>query len=346
MRMPSDFRSDTITRPTPAMRQAMASAEVGDDVFGDDPTVNRLEALSAEMTGKEDALFVPSGTMGNQIALKVSTQPGDEAIVEATSHMVLFEVGAAAMISGVQLRTARARRGVFDLDELEGLFRDPEDIHQPRSRFLAVENTHNMAGGVGVPLEHLRALRRFADSHGLHLHMDGARLFNAALAAGVPASEIAATADTVMFCLSKSLAAPIGSILASDRGTIRRCRKIRKCLGGGMRQAGVVAAAGIVALERMVARLGEDHARARRLASGIADLPGLEVDLDSVQTNMVYVHVVGGPGGAKGLVARLAAQGVLAIALPGEVVRFVTHNDVGDEDVERAVGAVRAATAD
>jgi threonine aldolase len=337
----SDFRSDTITRPTEAMRRAMATAEVGDDVFGDDPTVNRLEALAAETTGKEAALFVPSGTMGNQIALKAATCPGDEGIVEASSHMILFEVGAAAMISGVQLRTLRGRGGVFDLEELEGLVRDREDIHQPRTRFLAIENTHNMAGGTVVPIGHLRDLRAFADRHGLHLHMDGARLFNAAVASGIPAARIAECADTVMFCLSKSLAAPIGSILASDRDTIRHCRKIRKWLGGGMRQAGVVAAAALVALETMVERLAEDHRRARRLAEEVAGLPGIDVDLESVQTNMVYLRVRGGDAGARSLTGRLGERGVLAIPLPGGVVRFVTHNDLGDEDIDRAVASLR-----
>lgn len=337
----SDFRSDTVTRPTPAMREAMATAEVGDDVYGDDPTVNRLEALAAERTGHEAALFVPSGTMGNQIALRYATRPGDEAIVEERSHMILYEVGAAGMLSGVQLRTVPSRAGVLDLDAVGRALRDPRDLHQPRTTFLAIENTHNLAGGTVVPIEHLRELASWCREQEVHFHMDGARLFNAAAASGLPAAEIASIPTSVMFCLSKGLGAPIGSILASDSETIRECRRIRKAFGGGMRQAGIVAAAAILALEDPIDRLLEDHRRARELAEGFAAIDGIEVDQDAVQTNMVYVALDGGRDVAERLESRLAESGVLAVALGDGMLRFVTHSDLRDEDVGRAIEAVR-----
>jgi len=336
-----DFRSDTVTRPTDAMRRAMAGAEVGDDVFGDDPTVAALESLAAKMVGKEAALFVPSGTMGNQIALQHATRPGDEAIVEASSHMLLFEVGGAARLSGVQLRAVRGCAGVLDLAQVDALVRDPRDLHQPRTSFLAVEQTHNMAGGTVVPVEHLAALRERCDRHGLHFHMDGARVFNATAATGLPVTELTRHVDSVMFCLSKGLGAPIGSILAGSEEAVRSFRRIRKVLGGGMRQAGIIAAAGIVALEERVGRLAQDHVRARRLAEGVAGLPAARVDPDSVQTNMVFLHVDGGDRAAECLEARLDRRGVRGIPLPGGILRFVLHADVGDEHVERAIEVVR-----
>ncbi len=336
-----DFRSDTVTRPTDAMRRAMAEAEVGDDVYGDDPTVNRLEALAAEITGTEAGLFVPSGTMGNQIALRVATRPGEEGLVEEASHMLLWEVGGAAMISGVQLRPVPGNQGVLDLEALERLVRDARDVHQPRTTFLGIENSHNMAGGTLVPVDHLKELAAFARARGLHFHMDGARLFNAAVALGVPASEIASVPDSTMFCLSKGLGAPVGSMLVGSAATITEGRRVRKALGGGMRQAGILAAAGILALETMVDRLAEDHRRARDLAEGLAELPGTRIDLASVQTNMVYLEVEGGPNAAEELAEQLAPLGVLSVALTGSMLRLVTHNDVGDEHVSRAIEVFR-----
>lgn len=336
-----DLRSDTVTRPGEAMRRAMATAEVGDDVFGDDPTVNRLEELAASMLGKEAAMLVPSGTMGNQIALRYATNPGDEALVEESSHMLLYEVGAASMFSGVQLRPVRGCQGHLDLEHAASMIRDPADDHQPRTTFITVENTHNMAGGTAVSIEHLRQVGEFAHSHGLHLHMDGARIFNAAVALGVSVSEVARYPRSVMFCLSKGLGAPIGSMLVADREMIRECRRLRKAFGGGMRQAGVIAAPAIVALETMIDRLADDHRRAHRLAQSISELPGLRVDLDSVQSNMVYVEVDGGPRAAHDLEQKLAASGVLTVALGPRRLRLVTHCDVDDDAIERGIQGFR-----
>ncbi len=340
---PSDFRSDTVTRPTPAMREAMARAEVGDDVLGEDPTVKRLEATAAALLGKEAGLFVPSGTMANQIGVKVFTQPGDEIIAEEQSHVLTFEAGAIGLISGVQCRPVKGLQGVMDAAEVEEKIRE-HDIHAPRTALICVENTHNLAGGAVVPLAALDALRAVAERHGVPLFLDGARLFNAAVAEGVPARAFAARADLVWFALSKGLSAPVGSVLCGGRALIERCRRIRKQLGGGMRQAGIIAAAGLVGLESGIERLAEDHARAARLARALAALPGVTVDLAATRTNIVMVSFAE-PRAAE-TARRLAERGVLAIALAPRRLRFVTHREVGDEDVERAIQAARAALAE
>ena len=283
-----DLRSDTVTKPTPEMRRAMAEAEVGDDVFGEDPTVARLERLAAERLGKEAGLFVTSGTQGNQVSVMAHTQRGDEILLDENSHIFNYEVGAPAILSAVQTRTLRGRHGILDPGEVRDAVRPP-NIHHPRNTLICLESTHNRGGGTVYPLETLREIRRIAAERGLGVHLDGARLFNACVATGTPVHEAAAQADSVSFCLSKGLGAPVGSVVTGTRAFIDRARRARKMLGGGMRQAGVIAAAGIVALETMVDRLREDHANARLLAEGLARLPGVTIDLDLVQTNIVIL---------------------------------------------------------
>jgi len=332
----SDFRSDTVTRPTDEMRRAMAEAEVGDDVFGDDPTVQRLERVAAETFGKEAALFVPSGTMANQIGVKALTQPGDEVLVDERAHVFLFEGGALGLISGVQARLLRGERGHPSPDAVEEAVRS-DNIHHPRTRLLGLENTHNMAGGTVMPLAQLKALRAVAKKHGLAVYLDGARIFNAAVAARVLVSAYAAEVDLISCCLSKALGAPVGSLLMGARDLIATCRRIRKALGGGMRQVGVLAAPGLIALQEMPKRLERDHARARTLAQGLARIAGFTVDPSSVETNIVMVDVAGGRAAA--VAARFAEQGVLVVALGAHRIRFVTHHQVGEEDVARALEA-------
>ena len=329
----ADFRSDTVTRPTPEMEEAMRRAELGDDVFADDPTVNELQRFAAELFGKQAALFCPSGTMANQIAIRVQTSPGDEVVLEEGSHTYLFEQGGMAALHGVQAHTLKGRNGVVPIEDLAAALR-PDTEHFPVSRLIVIENTHNMAGGAVLPLEYLRAVRAFADEHGLRVHLDGARIANAEAATGIPLAEWAACADTVSCCLSKGLAAPIGTILLGDATTMRRARRARKVLGGGMRQAGVIAAAGIIALRDMRGRLKEDHARARRLAEGLAAKEGVRVA--PPETNLVYVETRKDAGK---IAARLEEEGVRTVALGPHTLRFVTHKDVHDDDVQRALEA-------
>jgi threonine aldolase len=336
----SDFRSDTVTKPTEAMRRAMAQAEVGDDVLEEDPTVRRLEETAAERLGMEAALFVPSGTMGNQIAAMLHARPGDEVIVEATAHAFLWETGGLARLAGLHVRAIPGRRGMLEPAAVEAAVRTP-DVHHPRTSLLLLENTHNYAGGTIHPIDSMRRLVEVARRHRLSVHLDGARLMNACVASRTAPAEYGRLADSVMFCLSKGLAAPIGSLLVSTRGAILEARRLRKLLGGGMRQVGVIAAAGIVALETMVDRLAEDHRRARRLAEEIADRPGLEIDLESVQTNIVVFRVKRPGLDAAVVIERLRTEGVLASDNARDLVRLVTHKDVGDEDVGRAVAAIR-----
>ncbi len=329
-----------MTLPTDAMRRAMAEAEVGDDVYGEDPTVRRLEELGAEMVGKEAALFVPTGTMGNQVAVMTHTRRGEEVILEADSHIFFYEVGGLAALSGVQARTVPGRRGAMDPGQVEAAVRE-DNIHFPRTALVCLENTHNRSGGTVVPLENMAAVADVARRHGAAVHLDGARIFNAATALGVPPSKVAAPADSVMFALSKGLAAPVGSLVAGRREWVERARKNRKLLGGGMRQVGVLAAAGIVALTSMVGRLAEDHANARRLGEGIASIPGLAVDLETVQTNMVSFEV-NKPGlTALELVARMGEQGVKANATGSSRIRLVTHKDVSAADVDETLRVLR-----
>ena len=333
---PIDLRSDTVTRPSPEMRRAMAEAEVGDDVFGDDPTVLRLQDYAAELIGKQAGLYVPSGTMSNQAALHAQTAPGDEIFVHAKAHIVENEQGGCAVLSGLQTRVFDSDDGTLDLDEVEHYFHIDDDVHHPRTTLVAVENTHNYCGGVVYPLDKLRELRAFCDRQGMIMHLDGARVCNAAVALGVPVAEITALFDSVSVCLSKGLGAPVGSVLLGSETMISRARRARKLFGGGMRQAGIIAAGGLYALEHNIERLADDHRRARVLGERLARVPGLTLDKRKLQTNMVFVdtHDVGLP--AARVVELVAAEGVLAVNNAPWSVRFVTHLDVDDEDVEEA----------
>lgn len=335
----SDFRSDTVTHPTESMRRAMAEAVVGDDVHGDDPTVNKLEELAASIIGKEAALFVPSGTMGNAIAAKVWTQELEEVIVEARSHIYNMESTHLTFISRVTPRPLASRRGAMDPELVEASIKIPS-VHMPRTTLICVENSHNNWSGAVVPLENLSALRAIADRHGIKVHLDGARIFNASTASGIPAKEYAATADSVMFCLSKGLSAPVGSMLAGPRDFIYQARRVRKALGGGMRQAGVLAAPGIIALTEMTKRLGEDHARAKRLAAAIGPLPGIALNPEDIETNILIFGFSHPRLSAADFLAELGKRGVLALATSAGI-RFVTHKDIDDEDVDRAVAAFK-----
>lgn len=331
-----DLRSDTVTAPTEEMRRAMARAEVGDDVYGEDPTVKRLEELAAEKVGKEAALFVPSGTMGNQVAVMTHTGRGDEVVLEAEAHIFYYEVAGLAVLAGVQARTVKGDKGVMDPAAVEEAIRG-ENIHFPKTSLVCLENTHNRAGGTALPVENIQGVAEVAGRHGAAVHLDGARIFNAALALGRSAKEIAAPADSVMFCLSKGLSAPVGSIVAGTSEWIRRARKSRKLLGGGMRQAGVLAAAGIIALERMVDRLAEDHANARRLGEGLANIPGVAVDMNLVQTNMVAFEITTLGIDALRLVRLLMDRGVKCNAIGARRIRMVTHKDVEAGDIEETL---------
>ncbi len=335
----SDFRSDTVTRPTPEMRQAMAEAEVGDDVLGDDPTVIKLEELAAATMGKEAALFVPSGTMGNSIAVKAWTRELEEVIVEARSHVYNMESTSMTLVSRVMPRPLSSRRGAMDPADVGAAIRIP-NVHTPRTSLICIENTHNNWSGAVLPLDNLKAIRDVADRHGLRVHMDGARIFNASTASGVPVKEYADHCDSLMFCLSKGLSAPVGSILAGPRDFIDYSRRIRKALGGGMRQVGILAAAGLIALTEMPARLREDHERARRLARALADLPGIRIDPGEVETNIVIFGFEHARLSVQALLERLREKGIWALPVVGGI-RMVTHKDVGDADVDRAVGAFR-----
>ncbi len=329
-----DLRSDTVTRPSPEMRRAIAEAEVGDDVLGDDPTVQLLQEQTAELLGKEASLFFPSGTQANQAGILVNTRPGTEAICEANAHVLHYEFAGAAAWSGVQLRPVATEDGVLTADLARELIR-PESPHLMQTTLLCAENTHNMAGGKVMPLETLKGLRGLASEHGLALHLDGARLWNAAAATGTPASDFAAQADTVMVCFSKGLGAPVGSALAGTAETIGRAHEWRKRLGGGMRQVGILAAAGIYALEHNVERLAEDHANARRLARGLSDLSGVEL-VGEPETNIVLFRV---PDGA-GFLRRARERDLWLGAIDARTLRAVTHLDVSASDVDAALGRI------
>lgn len=333
-----DLRSDTVTLPTEEMRRAMAEAEVGDDVYGEDPTIQRLERLAAETMGKEAALFVPSGTMGNQVSVMTHTQRGDEVIMEAESHVYYYEVGAMAVLSGVQARPVPGRRGVMDPDDVRKAIRERNNIHFPRTSLVVLENTHNRGGGKVLPLENVKAISDIAHSNGLSVHMDGARIFNAQVATGIPVSEYAKYADSVMFCLSKGLCAPVGSMVVGSKDFINKARKNRKMLGGGMRQAGVLAAAGIIALTKMVDRLQEDHDNAKLLAQKLQQL-GYGVDPEEVETNMVVVNVTPTGKDVHTMEMELRSRGVLANANSPKTLRLVTHYGITKDDVMMAVDA-------
>lgn len=330
-----DLRSDTVTRPTAEMRRAMAEAEVGDDVYGEDPTVNRLERRAAGILGKEAALFVPTGSMGNTIGVKVNTQHGQEVICDARAHILDWELSMTAWFSGCLVRTVETEDGILTWDAIARKLRTGGPHCAPTS-LIEVENTHNMAGGTVYPLETLREIHHEAKRRGLNVHMDGARIFNASAASGVPVHEYAACADTVMFCLSKGLGAPVGSLLTGTADAIARGRLFRKRLGGGMRQAGVLAAAGLIALEKMAARLSEDHENARYLAAALGALPGVRIRPEPVRTNILMVDVSGTGLSPTEVSARLKAAGVLMNAAGTSVLRAVTHFDVSRGDCQRA----------
>ena len=332
-----DLRSDTVTRPTKGMRRAMLEAPVGDDVFGEDPTVNRLEEYVADLLGKEAALYAPSGTMTNQIGVQVNTSRGEEVLLHEGSHIFVYEAGAPAMLSGVQLRILPGENGILSPETVRAAVR-PEDVHFPRSKLICLENTHNTAGGKVFPLEDFAAVAQAARDLGLRVHLDGARLFNAQAATGIPASEWCAHADTVSVCSSKGLGAPVGSLLAGDEETIREARRARKAFGGGMRQAGIIAAASLYAFEHNTERLSEDHARARRLAAG---LRGAGYEARDPDTNLVLVAV----GDPPEFLRALAREGVLATPGKPGFVRMCTHLDVGDGEIETAIeAAIRITT--
>jgi len=329
-----DLRSDTVTKPTAAMRAAMAAAEVGDDVYGEDPTVNRLEARAAEIFGREAAIFVPTGTMGNQIAIRLHTQHGQEVICESRAHIVDWEMAMVAVFSGCQLRTIPAERGILTWKHIAPAIL-PKIYNRSAAGLISLENTHNRGGGAVTPLEVLEEIWAGAKNAGLPMHLDGARVFHAATYLGIPAARLTRGFDTVMFCLSKGLGAPVGSMLVGSRELIDRARVYRKALGGGMRQAGILAAAGLIALNEMTSRLAEDHANARLLAEGLAELPEVELDLDSVQTNLVIFRLRS--GGHDLLVARLKRRGVLASTVNPPAIRLATHHDLSREACQQAL---------
>lgn len=334
-----DLRSDTVTRPTPAMRRAMANAEVGDDVYGEDPTVCVLEARMAELTGMAAGLFVPTGSMGNQLAVKLHTRPGTEVIVEARSHLYNYELAAMASISGVLPRVVPTAEGLLDADSVAAALHVGAPYYVSPTSLIALENTHNMAGGRLLPVAAQQAIVALARTHGIPVHLDGARIFNAAAATGQSVATLCAGVDTVMVCLSKGLGAPIGSLLCGSAELISEARVWRKRLGGGMRQVGVLAAAGLVALDESPPRLLEDHAHAQALATALAELPGVQVA--PVETNIVIAGLAGACLDAPGLIAELKARGILALAINPRTVRFVTHYDVGGADIRQTVVALQ-----
>ena len=332
--MPVDLRSDTLTLPGPDMRRAMAEAELGDDVFGEDPSIDRLEQRASRLLGKEAAVFVASGTMGNLLGVLALAQHGQEIIADDQAHIFLSEGAGTAALGGIQVRQVPTSAGVLDADQVRAAVRPTDDHHQPLTAAVCVENTHNRHGGVVWPMESLAAVRRVADEQGISVHMDGARIFNAAAVLGIAPAEIAATADTVTFCVSKGLGAPVGSVLCGPAAAIERARRWRKAVGGGWRQGGVLAAAGLWALDHMVERLADDHLNARTLAEGLAELPGVDIDLGRVQTNIVRFQTTG--VSARQFVDACRGRGVLGGGSSAGV-RFVTHYGVDAADVQRAL---------
>lgn len=335
-----DLRSDTVTKPTAAMRQIMAAAEVGDDVFGEDPTVNHLQEVVAGLLGHEAALFVPSGSMGNQIAIRCHTQPGDEIICEAGAHFLHYELGGIAAWSGVHARTINGTRGAITVEQIATLLR-PAVYYMPTTKLIAIENTHNSAGGAIFPIDEIRRIAGFARDHGLRLHLDGARLWNASAATGIPLKEYASVCDSVSVCFSKGLGAPVGSALAGSREFIERARRVRKMFGGGMRQVGILAAAALYALEHHRARLTEDHRHARILAEGLAAIAGVQIDLASVQTNIVMIDLTATKRDAATVVTQLREEGVAVVPFGKHVLRAVTHLEISEEAIARTLSVFK-----
>ncbi|MFH1894111.1 MAG: GntG family PLP-dependent aldolase [Candidatus Zixiibacteriota bacterium] len=339
-----DLRSDTVTKPSDAMRKAMANAEVGDDVFGDDPTVNRLQDMIAERLGKESALFVPSGSMGNAICLRVQTSPGDEIIIERYGHIVNYEVANVAVFSGLQTSMVDGINGVISREQVEPLLKD-ESLHSPGTKLICIENTHNRAGGMVFPLQEIKKLRELADDRGIGMHLDGARLWNAHISTNIPLQDFARLADSVSVCFSKGLGAPIGSCVAGTQAFIDKARRIRKMLGGGMRQVGVLAAAAIYAVENNIKRLADDHANARYIAEELAKVEGISIDLDTVHTNIVIFDVDATGMTASEITDKWKAKGVLTLPISARRIRLVTHLDVSSDDCRKAMELLREAVA-
>jgi threonine aldolase len=341
---PIDLRSDTVTRPTAGMWDAMRSAELGDDVFGDDPTVNLLQERLADLLGKEAALFVPTGTMSNQICIRAQTQPGDELLCEISSHIYKFEAGGPAVHSGVTCRPLKGDYGILDVGQLADKVQ-PDDEHCVRTRMVALENTHNYGGGRVYPLEKIEAISAWAGQHGLCMHLDGARLWNAIVATRIPAADWVRPFDTVSVCFSKGLGTPLGSALAGPRDVVARGRRIRKLFGGGMRQIGVIAAAALYALDHHVGRLADDHRNARLLARAISETPGLRLDPPDVETNLVFFNVDPELGTAAELAGELERRGVRVLVAAPQTLRACTHLDVSTRQAERAAEIIREAAA-
>ena len=336
-----DLRSDTVTEPTPEMREAMANAELGDDVYGEDPTVNHLQELSAQMLGKEAALFVPSGTMGNLAAILAHCARGDEIIIGDRSHTYLYEAGGVSALGGIHTFVVKNRDdGTVPHDEIEAAIRADND-HFPKTSLICLENTHNRCGGSVLSVDYIQDVGRIAKEHGLGLHIDGARIFNAAIALNVPPAELVASADSVTFCLSKGLCAPAGSVICGEKAFIQKAHRARKMLGGGMRQAGVLAAAGVVALESMVDRLREDHSKARRLAETLVELPGISLDYETPATNMIFLKLDEAPISGEDLVRRFADKGIKISASSGGQMRLVMHYWVDDGALAQIIEAFR-----
>lgn len=333
-----DLRSDTVTKPTDEMRRAMYAAEVGDDVYQEDPTVNELEETAAEILGKEKALFVTSGTQGNQIAVLTHCRPGQELLLEEESHIFYYESGAVAALAGVQTRTIAGKKGAMDPNDVLNAIRT-EDIHYPETGLICLENTHNRAGGAVIPVENMEAVYNTAKANNVPVHLDGARLFNAAAAAGVDVKEFAKYTDTVQICLSKGLGAPVGSIIAGSSDFIKKARKWRKRLGGGMRQAGIIAAPGLIALTKMKDRLGEDQWNARILAEGIESIPGMKLARQP-ETNIVVADVTDLNITSEEFVKKLRSEGVISGTFGPTLVRFVTHYDVSEDQIQKAIEAI------
>lgn len=334
-----DVRSDTVTKPTEEMRKAAYEAEVGDDVYREDPTVNRLEEKAAEILGKEAALFVTSGVQGNQIAVLTHCRPGNEILLEENSHLFYYEGGAISAFAGVQPRTIRGNKGSLNAKDVEMAIRG-DDIHFPETGLICIENTHNRAGGAIIPIENMKSVYEVARQCGVPVHLDGARLFNAVVATGIPASEYAKYTDTVQVCLSKGLGAPVGSVIAGSRDFIERARKWRKRLGGGLRQSGIIAAPALYALTNMVERLSEDHEKAKYLAAGISTIDGLSIEND-VETNIIVVGTKGLGLTANQLLEKLKERDILAVSFGIYSIRFVTHYDVSMSDMDVVIQALK-----
>lgn len=331
-----DLRSDTVTQPTPAMRKAMAAAEVGDDVFGEDPTVNQLQERAAELVGCEAALFVPSGIMANQLAIRALTQPGDEVIIEAQAHIFHYEAGAGGALSGVQFYCFPGVRGILEAGQVAEVIRTDE-YYLPPTRLICLENTHNRGGGTIYPLDKIQAIAQVARKRGVSLHLDGARIFNASVATGIPAAGYAKPFDTVSFCLSKGLGAPVGSLICTTADRIPLLRRLRRMYGGGMRQAGILAAAGLYALEHHIERLAEDHFHAKKLAKALAELQGVSINPDHVETNIIVFNIAKTRYTPPQAVEALKKEGVLVVPFGKTLLRAVTHLNVSLKDIEKAI---------